>query len=527
MKKNNLQDYTLEDSHLYLFQFFTKGFTQVYRQMESEKREGLLTLAPVLFQKWYSSTLVTETILSPAYIIAADKRVSLSEGETACYQLIADDECKNPPLFHYQLQIYSIQNHPLITDVKMILRYCQPDISTNEDGGFTKEDASILLKRLSLQDSQYLDYLTKLCWSMGFFAKLPSIYSARMQSTDFDNFLGLPAAQQLHMLLKGALVLTTEQLQNALHIDWDFITMDFFKPYLESALDVDKIFMDMFQMLDIEIEAVWERATKGLLTPDDASIMSSFYYMGILLDKWFLTPMSFYFQIIQPHYFNSFSFINTINNLASLLTMQSDISMELYSSCSYYRQTPLGYALLGSTEDVQSNYNVPTHLTFDKLMTSINLEEREQQNLAKRKKSQQEKIVYTFKVKFALQKIKWKIIEVFADADLEHFCDELCAAFSFEDVCDYTLTTWDHNQFPMEFSPEESKRAVNKAHSKTLDSLLLGVGDKMVFTPMPDKNKQLELTLTKISAGNPFIVYPRIKKQSTQITQAEKMEDLF
>ena len=40
------------------------------------------------------------------------------------------------PKFQYKLLEYSLQQHPFIEDLKIILDYCEPDCEMTEDGNF-------------------------------------------------------------------------------------------------------------------------------------------------------------------------------------------------------------------------------------------------------------------------------------------------------------------------------------------------------------------------------------------------------
>lgn len=529
MKKTMPQYKKLQYNHIELLDRFSKGFLQVYRYMEPDKRIDLLDLAPLLFQKWYSSALVQNTILSPANMISSDKGLKLLENEVFSYNLTIDKNLKPGSNFSYSENIYTSDNHPLVYDIKTILEYCQPDIPIEDSGAMQASDIELLLPKLSQQDTRYLEYLLLICHKMGFFSKLSSIHSSRMQSVNFEEFLTRPNSEQLSLLAHAAVKLAADEIQFALRLGFDFMSEDFFMPYLESTQDVDEIFIDIFRMLDVDITETWENAETGNVSFDDAAIMSSYYYMGVLLDKWLITPMSFYFHCLQPLHYTPFSFINSINNLTSLLIMETETDMELYTPCSSYFQTPIGKAIFGTRENEFNEHLIPEYIEFPQLIATVDHELRQEKLLNKKSSKPTDEVIYSFKVKFTSFKRKWKILEVFARANLEAFCDELCGVFNMDDVMDYTLTVWDHNQFPVAFSPENSKRAINKTHTRTLESLSLEVGDRMLFAPIPDKNKQLELELTllKVSKNNPFIIYPRIKKQSTFITEAEKMEDLF
>ena len=82
---------------------------------------------------------------------------------------------------------------------------------------------------------------------------------------------------------------------------------DFFYHLLESNQEVDRIFIDFYKRVDVDIKEIW-RTPPEKLNAEERSIASSFLFTGIMLDKWFLTPMSVFFRFIRPIAFTPMQF---------------------------------------------------------------------------------------------------------------------------------------------------------------------------------------------------------------------------
>jgi len=121
----------------------------------------------------------------------------------------------------------------------------------------------------------------------------------------------------------------------------------------------------------------------------------------------------------------------------------------------------------------------------------------------------------------------WKILEVGQDMDVNVLCKDLCAAFCMEEGANYLLSVPDQNGFPMEFSAKGSKRSLNKANGKNLQDLPLQIGSRLQLFPTQSKANGLILEIIDKGKGNPYIMYPRITRQSEKVIELEKIDEIF
>ena len=162
-------------------QIFSENFDEIYTFMEKSTKEDILNLAPTLFRKWYYGTIVENTILSPANIISVSDTVENLKDSVFTINLSIDKTKRGKNKFIYEGVIYTIENHPLIDDLKTVAKMCLPDAPTTENGIVTKEYALEISKNLSIKDPFYAEYLFCLLKRFGLFNKLLSIHSYRVQ----------------------------------------------------------------------------------------------------------------------------------------------------------------------------------------------------------------------------------------------------------------------------------------------------------------------------------------------------------
>ncbi len=524
MKKTALA----QSKHITLLQLFHAEFEGVYRHMVPSCKKELLDLVPTMFNKWCFTSLLKETVLTPANIIAIDIKKQMEPQTVYAYTIKVNQRQSGNPKFSYELTSYSLHQHPLLIDLQQLVEYCTPDIPVDDDGFFFQEDKENLLSMLSQHDTFYLDYLTILAWELNLIQEIPSLYANKIQGTKKrEYFFKQNSKKALLETIDAGLAIAADKFNLHMHLDEEVLSGDIFRTYLHNGQDIDQIFIDLYSYIDVDIESVWTHSAANQISEDESSILSSLFFLSIVLDKWFLTPFGTYFRIIHPLHCTPYRFVQTMNNLSNMLIMQADVSMELFTPCTYYGLSPLGEALYPNEITQKNIQAIPSSLTFADIMAALSYNLNTQAVNESISLVQMPNAVYTFKIKFASDKRYWRIMEVLSATSLKELCHDICTAFAMENVEDYTIIVKDHNEFPVIYSPAHSKKSVNKAENFLLVELNLKEKDILTFTPTPNGYPALVLELMKIGSNNPYVIYPRITKQSKLISQQDIRDDLF
>lgn len=511
--------------HMPLLGLFLNEYEGMRQKMDAETQRPLLEIAPLVFSKWYYTTLVANTILSPANIISKDLEEDENGSEFA-YVLRANPGAEGPKQYAFSLYEYSLEKHPLINDLKALTEFCYPDCQTDEQGFLLPQTREKLLPSLSLADSFYLEYLTRLAWMQGLLLPMPSIYTHKVQpAPHWKDFFAQSNAEILSQLGETACALAAERFSFSMNLEDGMATADFFLSCLEKNMDVDEIFIDFYKQVDVDILQIWQ-TPPSQLTEDEHSIVSSFLFTGIMLDKWFLMPMGAFFRFIRPIAFHPLRFFPLVNHLAALFLMERNLGSELFSPAAYYSLTPLGESLFALPDGPGENrQKMPGTLPYAHVLDIVEQEAdvHLQEQLAMMKDVPE---IVVIKVSRLNDTEFWKVIEAGTNFSLHEFCIDLCAAFGMEDEESYLLSVPDSNGFPMEYSPLGSKRSVNKTNGLTLRSLPLSAGKELRLTPSSSGGTLL-LQIIKKGKGSPFLIYPRICRQSRKVIEQEREDETF
>lgn len=520
------QTRSIPENHLPLLQIFLDGYETIRQKMDPPCLRPLLEIAPIAFGKWYYTALAPETILSPANLLALELEDPAAPHTEYAYTLRLDSAPTASP-YTPMLLSYSTENHPLVEDLRTLISYCTPDRATDEHGMLQKEEQPELLAQLSLQADFYLEYLTRLAWLHGLLIPMPAIHTRRVQpSPDCALFFAQSTKEILFQLAETACSLASERFIQSMEMDADIAAPDFFFSLLESHTEVDRIFIDLYRKIDIELEDIWKTPPERL-SAEERSIVSSFLFTGIMLDKWFLTPMSLFFHFIRPISFVPLSFYTFVNHLAALVLMEHNLGAELFTPCTYYSLTALGQELFADPEIKKvDRQKMPRSLPYEQLLEAV-LQEAALQRQEQMFFMEVVPDVLSLKVSRTNQPEYWKIIQVGQDMDLHLLCLDLCNAFYLEEQADYLLSVPDQNGFPLEYSATGSKRSINKTGHRELQELSLTTGSRLLLYPTPNRSHSLSLEVLEMGKGDPYLIYPRITKQSQAFVEQEKIDEIF
>ena len=510
----------IEEKHAYLLNLFHEGYDSIAKHMDASAKEPLEQAKSMVFHKWFYTSLAVDTLLSPANIIRQDLHDEHPKSEFAYSYLHADNEPQ------FTLHAYSLETHPLIADFKKILAFCHPAREADNDLFFKEEDRASLLSQLSLPYAYYLEYLTRLGWLLGLWVQLPSIHTKKIQPSQKANgFFDRPMEEILTDLGEGACELAAERFTCIMDLDSGTATTEFFKDCLTQPKEVDQIFIDFYNRVDIHIDDIWEKAPADL-SEDEKAIVSSFLFTGIMLDKWFLFPMTAFFHFIRPITFTPMRFYHLINNLAAMDIMGHNMGAEIFSPPSYYTLTSIGEALFHGDTIVADKYAMPHILPYEEILAALE-HESSLRILEEKFLSTTTKEILQFVIYRKADLNKWKVIEVETNSKIDEFCRDICAAFDIDFSGDYLLRIPDENGFHMEFSPEGSKRSINKTLGKSFKDLSLATDTDIILSPSSNKKESITMRVLAFQEGNPFILYPRVIRQNPKATNEDSFDEYF
>lgn len=516
---NNIYD--VPAHHEALLELFTNRYLPLCKEMDGDCQEDLFAIAPLLFGKWYHAALIENTLLSPANMFLLE----LPKTDCGHFAYTLHPQVGETP-FRFALNSYSTTKHPFVDDLRILTDFCNPACEMDEHLFFLETDRKQLLGQLSQQSEFYLEYLTRIGWWLGLFAILPSIHVKKIQQSAYCTIFWEKSIEEiLKEIANSACELAAERFSFSMDLENGVAKSKFFYNCLANPQETDRIFVDFYQQVDVNIEGIWKQ-NPAELSEEDRAIVSSCLFTGIMLDKWFFYPMSQFLQFLSPISFMSMKYFYLVNNLAALITMNRNIGAEIFSPPNYYTQTSLGKILFPSETKPERKFTFPSQGNFMDLLEAVSAENKKMK-FAEEFYASRTAQVLALRITMKETPEFWKIIEMPNDISLDEFCLDIFSAFHLEGFGDYILSALDENDFPIWYSTEKSKKSIHKIENRKLEDLHYTVGQTFTLLPFPDTKLTLTIEVLEEKAGQPFVLYPRVSAQSNTFTEEEQIDELF
>lgn len=312
-----------EDKVISLLNKFYSTFFGIYQNENFLNKNIYARCCDSLFKKWYYSAVVGNTTITPAQI------VEYLNPNSVAYR-IKNSDYKNEKNLNYKKIDYSLESHPITYDFKNILSLGKNSIQFDTIGKLVNISKIELNELLSNTEDSYIYYLLELAMEMKLVTTIPSIGVTTFQSTDNANdVLKMVNRKLLDFMLDGAYELTKNKI-----IVNNVGKKEHIKKWITEFTEVDKV---MRFLMELE---------NGKNYTDDEFSMF-LLEMGILFDKYFLTPYGYYFKLINPYYGMPFDMVNEFMFIDSLAEDYGEIYLEdyediMYSPCTSYSLSKLG-----------------------------------------------------------------------------------------------------------------------------------------------------------------------------------------
>ena len=486
---------------------FTDDFNSIFAYMAGKPRKSLAYLAPTVFVRWYYSALFSETMLSPAAIIE-NRKENVVPGDGFYSLSLRLNNVNGVRLdFKFKKNYYSINDHPIYEDLKTLLGYMSPALIVEEGPSLAEKDVRALQRRLSISDKYYVIYLFELAGKLGLYTEIPSLYEKCIQPLMDHEFFRLPPSEMFDRIVDISCGLCAEALSLEMPVDSPEITRDRVREMISSPASVDGILADIFDAADIDINELLDASAHNSLDEGDNPLLSSVFYMGIMLDRYFMYIFGHYLRLIRPLYSYPVDFRGMLNGVFNAIALESDPDVDLFMPCTAYVHTPLGSIFFGRRQMDMSKY---PPIPVDRLLNSI---EKERRLSVIRLMGSEYGTVYRLRACYNGDPSLWKIIELESSSHVTVAARHILMLFLFPPDTDFSIGLGDGSVIDFDkagavFDPGSSISDILHLKSQRLVINLSG-------------GQFIEVNFVRAQTGHYEVMYPRLIEQSSEITQKE------
>ncbi|MCL2360238.1 MAG: hypothetical protein FWC73_00305 [Defluviitaleaceae bacterium] len=519
-----------------LHTLFETSFMDVYRATTTRKRHSILPFIQAMYRRWFYSTIVEETPMSPANLLESICRSH--NLPPATYPVAYARKKTNFTGVNMELKEYSLSDHPITADLKLLINYCTPHIDLPDDRLLDEDQVRDLTPKLGLNDPHYVLYLVEIALEMQLITKAPSVGVNRYKPApkEVKKLESSPKEKLLHEIVEAAISLCAKNLGQLMPDD-NLFTISFIRSMLTSPMETDDIFDQIYDILGYDLEDLMEIMSHGLEDdPEDVDLdlLMGTFTTGIFLDKYFFTPFGHFMKLIRPLYVLPFDLVSELTDYLSICHDTNESVMAFYAPCSSYTLTDLGLEFFKVKKSDENYIDVSKTIPFENIKDSIfaskdslSLFVAVAQLMAPLRRSQDQMPteIYTFRVRFEKNKTSWIHLQMPIDASLHDMYIEIAEFMDLKDNQDYSFFhDKTENRFAQYSSPKR-KRSSKIATETPLDSLdwehqqymLMVAYNQSIPFGQEDPTVRLELEMMHRKPAEPGHEYPRVSRYSKKL----------
>jgi len=508
----------------------------VYRATNANKRRSTLPYMQAMYRRWYYSTIVEETPMSPANIFESICHYHNISPST--YPIAYPRKKANFTGINMELKEYSLDDHHITTDLALLVDYCTPHIDLPFDNLLDEIQIDDLRQKLSLNDPHYGLYMMEIALEMQLIVKAPSVGINRYKPAHaaVAKLQSKSKQEIFDKIIESAISLAAKNLGHLMP-DENLFTISFIRSMLTNPVETDDLFDQIYDILGYDLEDLMEIMNQGLEDdPEDVDVdlLMGTFTTGIFLDKYFFTPFGHFMKLIRPLYVLPFDLENELTDYLSISHNINEGIMAFYAPCSSYTLTDLGLDFFQIQKTDENHINVAKAIPFETIKDTI-LASKDSIALfvavagimtpMRRHNEDPPTNVYTFKVKMEKKAGIWIHLQVPTNATLSDVYEEIVEFMELKNNGDYSFFhDKTENRF-VQYSSPKRKRSGKSANETSLESLdwehqkhmlLIAYNQSIPFS-QEDPTVRLKLEMMHKKTADPDHEYPRVSRFSNKL----------
>jgi hypothetical protein len=317
---NKIINYCNETESIYgVLELFKKEFFESYNALNTKEKKVVLKSTPYSYRLWYHSALIDDTSLSAANFLNLQIKDKFNEDCTIVPALTPVYNRKALKDFRFEFKIFTIDDHPVLKDIIILLESSLPDIGTDENGLILEEERVTFINNLTFKEIYYVTFLTNIAYELKLLKRQPAIgvYRAAPNKVAVSSFFKLSNEEQFEKIVDTAIKVASRQLCHIFIPDDKAFTVNVLKNLLKDGLDLtvwlDNIMnkynlnFDAEELEGIDINTI-DTMMDDELPKESLMALGMRMELAFHMDMCLITPLAYYLQLIQPIYSENYDF---------------------------------------------------------------------------------------------------------------------------------------------------------------------------------------------------------------------------
>ena len=516
-----------------LHSLFDTNFMEAYREANPRKRRGALSFIQAIYRRWYYSTMIENTPLSPANILESICRYY--NQHPSAYPVAHRRGKTKFTGIDMRLLEYSLDNHPIIDDLRLLINHSTPHVDLMmEADAFSGGQAMEMGAMLSLNDPHYAAYLLEISLWLKLLVKIPSVGVNRFKpANNAADILSAPCKDIFREIVEITITIAAKGLQNLVMLPETLFSPSFIRSILITPMETDDIFGRIYEALGYDFDDILD-LTMDLDVDDDSDnmdvdLLAGTFMTGVFLDKFFFTPFGHYMKLIRPLYVLPFEFEGEIADYVQVSDDPEESIIAFFAPCSSYTLTDLGLEFF-NVEKTEENYiDAAAVIPFDQMKDTVFSSNEAlsvfveiAKHLGPMRMDAPAEDIYTFRVRLESDPSIWAHIQMPAAETLHDMYIEIADCFDLKENNDYTFYhDKTENRFAEYVSSKRMKRGKKTADTELEDldfehqkQMLLVAYNQAVPFGDTDPHVRLQLEMMHTKPPEAEYEYPRVSRVS-------------
>ncbi len=519
-----------------LGEFFVECFNYGYDKLKKGKKTKVLEYYYSMYRKWYYSAFFDKNILTPAHLVY--RMNQRSEGNASYFVPVMNILSKSRNIgFDMKVVEYNVDDHPIVRDLKVFAEHIDI-INIDENSVISADNLDEILKELSLDDIFYLEYLLYLGVRLNIFKKMPSIHSeVYCIGKAFPKFFEEKSSREcFDVIVKEAIKLSCQMINEFFPDEQRFFTPQYIEEIIKKPIYVEELFKDVYNSVGIDIDEIWQYEedfeAEGELTEFADAVLSSAYFLRILVDKWFIIPFGDYFKFIMPIYVFSYDFKEKMDAMLDEYKVcgNFEFSSAIYYPCSKYYITPVAENYFGIKREKDEYDELFSRFTINAVLKALLIAPEDNMDFDEEIKLESD--IYEIKVSFKDNRKFWKVIETDSAETLDMLHYSICRIMGLNPFANYSFfMDLDMNPFS-EYKTKNNTKGSKVTEFTKLSELNIEPKQKFIYKTFFNEfdtldleyadEKFVEIEFLKIKERKDKVQYPRVTRVSSYVKKMQE-----
>ena len=301
-----------------LFLDFIDEFKEQYDLLKNKEKKELLKIKDEIFRNWLFSSMINETYITPNYLINNIVQQRFP-GDYVIIPVFRYDVKNNKLNLYVEFQYCSLEEHPIINDIDMLMNIANPSIIFQNqcENILTINDS--IVKKFTIQSLYYVNYLVQLCQELKIIKEITAIKCKCFQKDQgYIEFKALSNKAKLNKIFYATINISMKNINNINNVQKkatrkqiiEFLNNDIkeddFNRFIDELIPFANNFIENIDQFTKDKNILETIKFAKILMGDNVGAFVMGTEIRVYFDIYFTTVFSYYLGILSPTYLGTF-----------------------------------------------------------------------------------------------------------------------------------------------------------------------------------------------------------------------------